>query len=178
MTYAEHTIRDRNPVKRWLHRRRFFDSLHVLQGADEGQRLRVLDYGAGNGELVRQMAGAAPMEATIFEPTPALMAEAKVNLAHLDAVTFVESLDAVEPATFDLVFCLEVFDQSPPISHSQPRPASALAHFTPDQARRSRQPRELSHRRQRQSRRNGIPVAVNRRFAEWSRAPCCLGSCC
>ena len=113
MKYADITIRDRNPVKRWLQRRRFADALGVLRDARSGDRLRVLDYGAGDGELVRQIVGLADMEAVVFEPTPGLMAEARNKLAALDSVAFADNLDAVESGAFDYVFCLEVFEHLP-----------------------------------------------------------------
>ncbi len=113
MAYADITIRDRNPVKRWLQRRRFSDALKVLRDAQFGDRLRVLDFGAGDGELVRQIVSTASIEASVFEPTPYLMAEAREKLARLDSVVFLESLDSVESEIFDYVFCLEVFEHLP-----------------------------------------------------------------
>jgi SAM-dependent methyltransferase len=113
MKYSDITIRDRNPVKRWLQRRRFADALGVLRDARPGIRLRVLDYGAGDGELVRQMVGLADIEALVFEPTPGLMAEAREKLATLDSVAFADNLDAIESGSFDYVFCLEVFEHLP-----------------------------------------------------------------
>ena len=113
MTYADITIRDRNPVKRWLQRRRFSDALEALTGIEQGKVPRVLDFGAGDGELVREMAARLAIEATVFEPTPYLMAEAREKLAGLPSVAFVESLDAVESGAFDYVFCLEVFEHLP-----------------------------------------------------------------
>ena len=122
MAYADITTRDPNPLKRWLQRRRFSDAIAVLRRAQVGDRLRVLDFGAGNGELVRQMADVAPIEAWVYEPTPSLMAEAKENLADLDAATFTENLDSVASGLFDYVFCLEVFEHLP-----QKETASAIA---------------------------------------------------
>jgi SAM-dependent methyltransferase len=113
MSYADITTHDPNPIKRWLQGRRFVDALKVLKGARARNRLHVLDYGAGNGELVRRMAGVASVDATVFEPTPSLMAEARQNLAHLDSVVFAQRLDSVESGTFDYVFCLEVFEHLP-----------------------------------------------------------------
>ncbi len=78
------------------------------------ERPRILDFGAGDGELVRQLAADVALEATVFEPTPALMAEARVKLSGLDRVAFAEHLDSVASGTFDYVFCLEVFEHLPP----------------------------------------------------------------
>jgi SAM-dependent methyltransferase len=114
MAYADITVADHNPVKRWLQRRRFADAIKVLRRARLGDdRPRVLDFGAGDGELVRQMASVAPIEASVFEPTPSLMAEAREKLARLDSVVFAESLDSLESGVFDYVFCLEVFEHLP-----------------------------------------------------------------
>ena len=114
MAYADITIRDRNPVKRWLQRRRFSDAMKVLRGARlRDDRFRVLDFGAGDGELVHQLISIASIEASVFEPTPALMAEAREKLARLDSVVFAESLDSLESGVFDYVFCLEVFEHLP-----------------------------------------------------------------
>lgn len=107
MTYADITIHDRNPVKRWLQRCRFSNALKILRDAQLGDlRPRVLDFGAGDGELVRQVANTMPIEAWVFEPTLSLMAEAREKLARLDSVVFLESLDSVEPELFDYVLLI------------------------------------------------------------------------
>lgn len=113
MAYADITIRDRSAVKRWLQRRRFSDAVTVLRDARLGDRLRVLDFGAGDGELVRQIASVASIEAWVYEPTSSLMAEAKEKLAGLDSVVFADNLDSLPPGIFDYVFCLEVFEHLP-----------------------------------------------------------------
>ncbi len=113
MAYAYLTTLDPNPVKRWLQRRRFADALGVLRYSRQGGRLRVLDFGAGNGELVFQMRNVASVDASVFEPAPFLMAEAREKLAHVNSVVFVESLDSLESEAFDYVFCLEVFEHLP-----------------------------------------------------------------
>lgn len=113
MKYADITIADRNPLKRWLQRRRFADALAVLRNTRRGDRPRVMDFGAGDGELIRQMVGLANVDAWAYEPTPSLMAEAQEKLAGVDSVVLIEGLDAVAPGSFDYVFCLEVFEHLP-----------------------------------------------------------------
>lgn len=113
MAYADITIRDSNPIKRWLQRRRFSDALTAVSSEGFRGELRILDLGAGSGELVRQMASIGSIEAWVFEPTPSLMAEARENLSNLDRVVFLDNLDSVESAIFDYVFCLEVFEHLP-----------------------------------------------------------------
>lgn len=113
MAYEDLTICDRNPVKRWIHRHRFSDALAVLKMNPSGGRAKVLDFGAGDGELVRMMAAAAPINASVYEPSPSLMAEAKRKLASLESVTFLDRVDQVASGSFDYVFCLEVFEHLP-----------------------------------------------------------------
>lgn len=115
MSYAKLTTSDKNPVKRWLQRRRFSDALKVFDRASPTSApLTVMDYGAGNGELIRQLAELRPIQATVFEPTPALMKEARKHLGHLDAVRFCNTPTEVPEDHFDYVFCLEVFEHLPP----------------------------------------------------------------
>lgn len=115
MSYANLTISDKNPIKRWLQRRRFDDALKALdRAAPAPAPLKVMDYGAGNGELIRQLAELRPIEATVFEPTPTLMKEARQHLAHLDAVSFCRTPTEAPGDHFDYVFCLEVFEHLPP----------------------------------------------------------------
>jgi SAM-dependent methyltransferase len=113
MAYADLTTRDPNRVKRWLHRRRFRDAVDLLPAAGIAPP-RILDFGAGDGELVRQIALRKSVEACVYEPTPRLMAEAKEKLAGLPGVAFTSSLTSLESGSFDYVFCLEVLEHLPP----------------------------------------------------------------
>lgn len=113
MTYSDITIQDPNPIKRWLQRHRYTDALKWVESAELKRGLRILDFGAGNGELIHQIANLGFVEAWVYEPSPPLMAEAKANLADLDRVTFLDNLDSVEAVSFDYVFCLEVFEHLP-----------------------------------------------------------------
>ena len=113
MAYADITINDPNPIKSWLQNRRFLDALKIVQHSQTSTVLRVLDFGAGDGELILQIARIAPVDASVFEPTPSLMLEAKEKLAHLNSVTFIEDLNSLKSGTFDIVFCLEVFEHLP-----------------------------------------------------------------
>jgi SAM-dependent methyltransferase len=73
MSYSKITLYDPNPIKRWLQRRRFYDAIKVLGNAEPGDRQRVLDFGSGNGELIRQIANTSSIDASVFEPTPSLI---------------------------------------------------------------------------------------------------------
>ena len=113
MAYADITTQDRNPVKRWLQRRRFSDALKVLTTARDTAPPRILDFGAGDGELVRQAVSVALVEAWVYEPTPSLMAEAREKLAGFDSVRFAGDLGSIKSESFDYIFSLEVFEHLP-----------------------------------------------------------------
>src|SRR5262245_61079486 len=114
MGYADLTTRDPNPVKRWLHQRRFTDALRILGDRGIGERTRILDVGAGDGELSRRAASRPSVDVVVYEPAPSQMEEARAGLAPLPAVSFAESLESLAPDSFDYVFCLEVFEHLPP----------------------------------------------------------------
>ncbi len=113
MAYADITTRDRNPLKRWLQRRRFSDALAVVTNLHATAKLRVLDFGAGDGELIRQMVSATSVEPWVYEPTPYLMAEAREKLTNFGSVRFTEDLRVIESESFDYIFSLEVFEHLP-----------------------------------------------------------------
>lgn len=112
MTYAEKTTGDPNPIKRWLQRRRFVEAVSAVPVS--GLRgSRVLDYGAGNGELAKYLAERAPdCDYWAFEPDSERNAEARENLAGLP-VKFVTDVSGLPPEGFGFLFCLEVFEHLP-----------------------------------------------------------------
>lgn len=119
-SYAELTRADPNPLKRWVQGRRLNDALAGL--ADGPSPSAIVDYGGGDGELLRRAAALWPQaRLTCFEPVPALAAEARANLAGLPA-TVVESESGLAPGVADLVLCTEVFEHLP-----GPETAAALA---------------------------------------------------
>ncbi len=48
MAYADITVRDPNPIKRWLQRRRFRDALAILYDADSTKLLKILTSDIGS----------------------------------------------------------------------------------------------------------------------------------
>lgn len=112
MKYADLTINDRNFIKRWLQRKRLADALQVFkQGA--ASSLTVLDFGAGDGGFVQLAHRHVNASFCIYEPTPALMAEARQNLSGVPGITFAEMVDDLPSAAFDYIFSLEVFEHLP-----------------------------------------------------------------
>ncbi|CAA9492557.1 MAG: hypothetical protein AVDCRST_MAG05-1969 [uncultured Rubrobacteraceae bacterium] len=116
MRYSDKTFNDRNPVKRFVQRRRLGDALSVLDGLGEDFSGRVLDFGGGSGELSAAVAGRFPgAEVVCYEPTPSILREAEESLSGLGNAKPVGSLREVGGKRgFDYVFCLEVFEHLPP----------------------------------------------------------------
>lgn len=119
MSYAEITFADKNPVKRWLQRRRL-DAAIALCATWPLPIERICDFGAGNGELCKSLASAYPQARIIcYEPTAALAGEARKNLSGIASVEVWQNLEGVSPATLDLIVCLEVFEHLPPQETAQ-----------------------------------------------------------
>ncbi|HEX2693547.1 MAG TPA: class I SAM-dependent methyltransferase [Gemmatimonadaceae bacterium] len=114
-TYADITINDPNPIKRWIQHQRFRDAIAILRNAKPGAEFGVLDFGGGDGELLRQCLSAFPfLRASLYEPTPAIRREAETKLAPYEGVEIVGDLNRLREQRFDLLFCLEVFEHLPP----------------------------------------------------------------
>jgi PPOX class probable F420-dependent enzyme len=112
--YSDITVRDRNPVKSYLQRRRLRDALSVLDGLKKGFAGKLLDFGAGSGELTRIVAGRFPRARVFcYEPAPDLLEEARHNLSNFKNVVLVPSLEELDGKRFRYVFCLEVFEHLP-----------------------------------------------------------------
>lgn len=114
MSYSEITFNDRNPIKRWLQRRRLDTAVRLHRSGLNG--CSILDFGAGNGELCKLLAKTKPHARIVcYEPTPSLLAEAQVNLASMPAVEFCSDVGSIQEKSIDLLFCLEVFEHLPPL---------------------------------------------------------------
>jgi 2-polyprenyl-3-methyl-5-hydroxy-6-metoxy-1,4-benzoquinol methylase len=114
MAYAEITVRDPNPIKRWLQRRRFRDALAILYDADSTKLLKILDFGGGDGELFFSAIAAAPNACVyLHEPNLSLLKGAKEKLSAWEDVYFTSDIGSVDKQSFDYVYCLEVFEHLP-----------------------------------------------------------------
>lgn len=111
MDYASITFKDRNPVKRWLQKRRLFAALRLAAGARPAV---ICDFGAGNGELLKLLSPVFP-EATLicYEPTPRLLEEARQNLKDIPRVRFTDTAGGIDTGSVDMLCCLEVFEHLP-----------------------------------------------------------------
>ena len=113
MLYSDLTFGDKNPIKRWLQRRRLTSAVK-LAGSQGLVPKFICDFGSGNGELCKLLSGRfTNLEITCYEPTPQLMGECRNNLHALSDIEFVQETDAISSDKFDIVFCLEVFEHLP-----------------------------------------------------------------
>lgn len=112
--YSEITLGDKNPVKRFVQRRRLRDALSVLDGLDDRFSGNFLDFGGGSGELSRMLARRFPRARVFcYEPMPGIFEEARQNLSDLENVTLVSDRKELRGLAFEYVFCLEVFEHLP-----------------------------------------------------------------
>ena len=112
MSYSEYIFNDKNPIKRWLQRRRLVDAAKLAPG-DRNTQV-VLDFGAGNGELCKLLARQYPHARLLcYEPSPDFMAEARSNLRGYRRVEFFTNFHGIPQEGVDLLFCLEVFEHLP-----------------------------------------------------------------
>lgn len=110
-TYAQMTLEDPNPLKRWVQRRRLADALACVTAKFPVDNL--VDYGAGDGALALMAARRWPNAGiTCFEPASPLADEAERRLADVPRARVVREETALPPGV-DLVFCTEVFEHLP-----------------------------------------------------------------
>ena len=110
MSYAELTRADPNPIKRWLQEERLEAALRLVPA----DARRVLDYGAGDGEVAARLARRRPeAEVICFEPAPELRQQAASRTAGLAGVSLASAEDELPSAWADALLCLEVFEHLP-----------------------------------------------------------------
>lgn len=115
LSYSNITFLDKNPIKRWLQRKRLISAIKILGTSDCAKR--ICDFGAGNGELCKGLAEKFPAAKIIcYEPTPSLLLEARENLREFgERIEFCSDAKDLENQTFDIILCLEVFEHLPKI---------------------------------------------------------------
>jgi SAM-dependent methyltransferase len=110
--YARKQIHSRDPLIAWSHRRRFSTAL-TLAGQFAGQR--VLDYGCGDGTFLGLLLQhpVRPASAVGAEIHQHIVEDCQRRFAAYPMLQFVRTDDLRHPesrATYDAIFCMEVFE--------------------------------------------------------------------
>src|SRR5687768_12328608 len=101
MPYASLTRNDRNPLKRFLQRRRLIDALYLAGDVADGT---IVDYGAGDGETCKRLAACFPQARLYcYEPCDSLRAEACQNLREIASAAVTGNCDDLPQGGCDLV---------------------------------------------------------------------------
>lgn len=115
MSYSDLTFKDKNPFKRWLQHERLRTAVAASRsklGTSESRH--ACDYGAGNGELCKELAKAYPtLNLLCYEPVVSLMQEAQENLKQFNKVRYFDEILGIPSNSVDALFCLEVFEHLP-----------------------------------------------------------------
>ena len=115
MSYTSITFKDPNSIKRWLQQRRLVSANALWRRFRYTSLSLICDFGAGNGELCKQLASNHPQNQIVcYEPIPEMLAEARQNLGGIENIEFCGNIHDIATETFDVVFCLEVFEHLPP----------------------------------------------------------------
>jgi len=112
--YADCTYESPHLLIRYAHRRRFRKVIDVV---NRFRPASVLDYGAGDGFLFKQMAEAGghfPARVVAYDPLEYMVEALKANTARLpSAVEPVIDFAELPDERFDMIVCLEVLEHMP-----------------------------------------------------------------
>lgn len=102
--YQDYTYKNAFFVKRWLHQRRYRDTLRFLELQAHDT---VLDYGCGDGYFLRMCSEVIPVENLVgYEPDPEMYQEAAC-VTRGTGIAIVRTIDALHGAAFSKIACLE-----------------------------------------------------------------------
>ncbi|MBU2693192.1 MAG: class I SAM-dependent methyltransferase [Candidatus Eisenbacteria bacterium] len=104
--YGGYTYGSSFPLKRWLHRRRFEEAIHILSLSSDDT---LLDYGCGDGFLLKQIMDRDLLpgrQLVGYEPAEVMYQQCKAQLAGTDA-KIVSTLSSISNQIFSRVCCLE-----------------------------------------------------------------------
>lgn len=111
-SYSSITINDKNFLKRWIQKRRLHDAIRILDSL-QLHRVRVLDYGGGDGELIFRLASRHKHQWSLFEPSPQLRQEATNRLSSISDIAVYSSTQQILSSHFEVIFCCEVLEHLP-----------------------------------------------------------------
>lgn len=109
MSYAELTIENPSFLKRFSHAKRFDIALELLE---VGCNDEILDYGTGNGFMLKKLLSANPQSIVGYEPMESQYKQLEKFVAAqgTNKVKIINDLSCIETCRFDKVCCLEVLE--------------------------------------------------------------------
>jgi SAM-dependent methyltransferase len=112
MNYSNITINDPNIVKRFLQRSRFIEAVKLYPNPSVENK--VLDFGGGDGELCLRLEDIDPASSFIcYEPSSDMRKQARTKISEKSRISLTGTLDAIPPASIDIIYSLEVFEHLP-----------------------------------------------------------------
>jgi SAM-dependent methyltransferase len=98
--YSEHTYNSKNPLVRFSHRKRFLMALNLIL---ENNFNSLLDYGTGDGHLLKELKAIRPeTELNGFEPV--------MHNIDSDGIKYYSEYTAIGDKKFDVITCFEVLE--------------------------------------------------------------------
>lgn len=109
MSYAKLTIESPSLLKRFSHTKRFDIAMELLS---VGCNDEILDYGTGDGFMLKKLLSANPRSIVGYEPMESQYRQLEniVGKEEYGKVKIVSDLRDIEPRLFDKVCCLEVLE--------------------------------------------------------------------
>jgi len=103
-SYAVSTYESPSAIKRWLHKQRFCDAIKILNPQKSDV---ILDYGCGDGYLLRVVheSGIAQEQLFGYEPAQEMFNQAKVQLN--SGIALFSSLNQIKDQKFTKVICMD-----------------------------------------------------------------------
>ncbi len=112
MSYEEITLKDPNPIKRFLQNSRFEDAINFIPQNISPKKM--LDFGGGNGELSIRLTKRYPnSQTTCYEPSESMLNEAINKISGTPNVILTNTIESFTDQNFDVIFSLEVFEHLP-----------------------------------------------------------------
>ena len=109
MSYSELTIENPSLLKRFSHTKRFDIALELLAVERNDE---ILDYGTGDGFMLKKLLSANPQSVVGYEPMESQYKQLEefISKQGIDNVAIIGDLSCIETSRFDKICCLEVLE--------------------------------------------------------------------
>src|SRR5688572_27653963 len=107
--YARNQLHSRSRLISWSHQGRFRTALQIARTMTGA---RQLDYGCGDGTFLGLLASEREITAVGAEIHDSIVENCRTRFAGHDNLNFVPvaDLDRARPASYDVIYCMEVFE--------------------------------------------------------------------